>query len=165
MKFNRFLLIGLVLLTGCWGVNDHSLYERIVDGNKGLVRNKVMGMSMAEVKASEKIQPEDEDEGYLYYRIGIGENNSLATTYSFSQSGLYEIQLEVYLNDLPDASDLNTVFLDSFREKYGEPEEKNGSLIWVLETENSKEIEVTIIDESKQYGYGKLSVSFYDFDN
>lgn len=145
--------------------DGESLFDQVVGSKKGHFRGHSIGANIEEVKKGEKEEPKDWEEDYLYYDIELNEYETYTLSYSFDEKGLYEIQIDVYLDKIETASELFKTFKTHFTKKYGISEEEDLRYgLWVLKSEMSDEIEITLVDESLDYDYAKVSISFYDYD-
>ena len=107
----RKLLIA-VLFVSSFAACDQTIEEQNSDADttsyfepstlisdSGLFRNVSISSTLEEVKATEKVNPTNEQEGYLYYEYPLPNNNKYTLTYSFDDKGLYEIQADIFIAD------------------------------------------------------------------
>lgn len=152
-------------IASCGGGGGTSVFDSIIKSKIGHFRGVEIGAALDEVKKSESDKPQDEEDDYLYYDIALNGEDSYAISYSFDEKGLYEIQVDVFLEKPQAATDLFSEFRTYFGEKYGSvKEEDDGYASWLITSDISEEIEISLIDESEGYDYGKISITFYDLD-
>jgi len=162
---NAVVLFGVIFFLASCGSGDTPTFDSIIKSEEGHFRGIEIGASLDEVKKSESVKPQDEEEDYLYYDIELGADDSYAISYSFDEKGLYEIQVDVFFEQPQSAVDLFSKFRTYFGEKYGSSkEEDDGYATWLTTSSVSDEIEISLIDESAGYDYGKISITFYDLD-
>lgn len=133
--------------------------------DSGLLRNINISANIKEVKLSEQESPIDEQEGYLYYEYPLSKNNKYTLTYSFDDKGLYEIQSDIFIND---TNTITTEFRNlqaAMENKFGAPIEKHSNIsIWLLNTDESDEVEIVLKNATSEQKTGTIAISVYDYD-
>jgi len=169
-KFNSFrcLLIGLscVLFSSCADQQHPSpkpdFMQQIIKDSTSFFRGIDLDMTLAAVKSKEDTIPSEEEGDYLFYEVKVDSSNSYTISYSFDDKGLSEVQVDIFIDNEKKAADLYTGFKNYFDRKLGQGDSKNGFTTWIKkEEQQSGEREVELLDESGDYNYGKLSLSFY----
>ena len=137
-------------------------FEKIMKSDNGIFRGVELGMCLENIKQQETISASEEDTNYLYYENALDSSNSFTVAYDFDQKKLKEIQLEVFINNIDEFSNLVATFKNYYENKYGKAENTNGFLIWTIKDINKGNVKITLADESTDFEYSKLSLSVYN---
>ena len=131
----------------------------------GLFRGVNLAMSVSEVKASQKKQiPEEEEEDYLSY--GFAYSDTLEGSYYFSfENGLEEIGIDIYREKNHDCKWLYGLLKIYLNTRFGSPSDENNLLVWHADKQGKEGAEITLADESAEYGYGKLTITIFPFES
>jgi hypothetical protein len=120
-------------------------------------------MSVEEVKGVEKEQKTEEEEtDYLFYSLDFKDTLKANYYYSFDE-GLDEIGVDVFREKSKDIDWLFNQLKTYYTKHYGSPKEESGLLIWYVKNQGKEGAEITLSDESGDYGYGKLTLTFFPF--
>jgi hypothetical protein len=139
--------------------------KRIVGNDKGLFRGLNLGISLKQVKDQEAEQkPDDEASDYLSYSFGFADTLQGNIYYNF-ENGLDEIGVDVFRTKKKECDWLFTQFKNYFTKRYGPPREDNLLLIWYVKDQGKEGAEISLSDESKDYGYGKLTITIFPFQS
>jgi hypothetical protein len=139
--------------------------KRIVRTEKGLFRGLNIGMGIAEVRGMENDQkPDDEAENYLSYSFAFNDTLQGNIYYNF-EDGLDEIGVDIFREKKKECDWLFSDFKNYFTKRYGAPKEENLLLIWYVKDQGKEGAEITLSDESKDYGYGKLTLTIFPFQS
>src|SRR5687768_7540251 len=145
-------------------LEDGSLFGRILKTDSNFFRGIAMRDSLQQIKSVHKELPVQEENDHLYYRIYFNKLEGLNVIYNFKDSLLYEARLEIKLCSKSRLDELKEKFTGYFSNKYGKYEEdEDGFLIWKTETEKSKDIEISLKDESIAKKFA-LRIAFYDYE-
>jgi|GEM_PF-928742 len=134
----------------------------LMRNDEGIFRGISLGMTMAQVRASTgdtnltQMEP-----NYLLFEDSLGKKDHYTYDFSFDSLGLKEINIDVYQHDSADAQALFDLFKGYFTKKYGEPSTVKDLLTWEIKGQK-RSTEVALLDQSIDYGYGKLTIIFYD---
>ena len=145
-------------------LEDGSLFGRIMKSDANFFRGIDMRDSLKQVISYHTEMPRQQDSDYLYYRQYLNTKEQINITYNFKENQLYELRLEMKLVSKNRLVELQKQFNDYFDKKYGKSElDSDGFLIWKTQTTKSKDIEISLKDESTEK-YAALRVSFYDYE-
>lgn len=165
----RGTLFFLLLLAGCSSpepveVEGFNLLKFLVGKEAGHFRGSNIGESMKEVEKREAQTPAKLNEKELKYVIKIPEKDSayMEVFYQFDQYGLFEIQADVYLFDQELTGQLFAEFRTHFDKLYGKSTMDSGYTSWKTLSKRKYEINISLIDESEDYGYSLLSITFHE---
>jgi hypothetical protein len=163
---NYLIVACTVLFLFSCGADKKDYVAEITKGNNKNIRGIEVGVTPDIVKQKEGIAPSDEDSNdYLYYEFRFNENEYYTVSYSFDDKGLYETLIDVYIADMNEIPVLFEKFKKHFTGIYGAPKDDQQDMAaWDFSTEKSKQVEVSLSDESISYNSGKLSIRVYDFD-
>lgn len=135
---------------------------QIMRNDEGVFRGITLGMDMKNVRTltgdSNLTQAEP---NYLFFEDSVGKKDHFTYDFIFDSLGLKEMNLDVYQPDSTDSESLLGQFKGYFTKKYGVPAEAKDMLIWSIPGQK-RTTELAMYDESIDYGYGKLTLSFYD---
>jgi len=147
-------------------VEEYSpVLKRIVRNDNGLFRGVNIGMGIEEVKKLENdLKPDDEAENYLSYSFAFNDTIQGNIYYNF-EAGLDEIGVDVFREKKKECDWLFIDFKNYFTKRYGAPREDNLLLIWYVKDQGKEGAEITLSDESKDYGYGKLTITIFPFQS
>jgi hypothetical protein len=139
--------------------------KRIVKSDNGLFRGANIGMGITEVKGIESDQkPDEEAENYLSYSFGFKDSLQGNIYYNF-ENGLDEIGVDVFREKSKECDWLFADFKNYFTKRYGVPKVDNQLLIWYVKDQGKEGAEISLADESKDYGYGKLTITIFPFQS
>lgn len=139
-----------------------NVLEAIIKKKQGTFRGINLGISLDSLKLNETEGLNDASDDYLYYEFKIDSSTSYSVAYSFDEKKLNEIQVDIFLTTEEQASIVYTHFKDFFTKKYGTGENDNGFLSWSTSIESGGNVKIALADESSDYNYGKLTLSFYN---
>jgi hypothetical protein len=139
------------------------LLAEIIIGADGHFRGRSIGdaLDAAVTTDREFLFKRTRDE--LNYSIPFSPTDSAHydVAYVFDQFGLFEIQVDVYSNTDKETKLLYTQFKSLLIDRYGSPIEKEGSAFWSRK-EGEKHLEITLRDESEDYGKPFLSLNILE---
>ncbi|MEO6903168.1 MAG: hypothetical protein ABI315_08440 [Bacteroidia bacterium] len=126
-----------------------STVEKIMRSETGAFRGYNLGDQLDSVKAKETATPVEIDEGYLYYEYKIDDTTgSYSISYNFDETGLNEIQSDIFINNADNADKLYDSFKSYFDAHYGESEVNMGYNIWTVKSEKYGDVKINLSDES-----------------
>ncbi|PJB14221.1 MAG: hypothetical protein CO118_09710 [Flavobacteriales bacterium CG_4_9_14_3_um_filter_32_8] len=161
-----FLILSIFLLFSCETYKSPYFNELLIS-EKGNLRGAEIGMTLENVKAIEDVKfLMDETPEYLNYDYNINMGNSYTVTYDFSETNeLYEIEIAIYLDAILDADVLFNDFSTYFNNKYKKgKKEDDGYSTWLTNSSlTGHHITVSIINDSKDYGFITILVSDLDY--
>ncbi|MFI5148484.1 MAG: hypothetical protein ACHQRM_02050 [Bacteroidia bacterium] len=148
-------------------VEDYNaVMKRLLLTDSGLFRGVNMGATPASVKATEKtMKPDEEEENYLSYSIAFPDTIQCAYYYDFDGGGLNEIGINIYRTKAKNFDWLFTSLKQYFTKKYGNPETEKALLVWYVKNQGKEGAQITLGDESADYGYGELTLTIFPFQS
>ena len=171
MKLNLFLILlfscVVALLTACEDKpaeveSDLSTILQSVEG--GDVRGSTIGDRREDVLKREKanIVHNMPDEVTCRIPTGMKDSTFYDITYNFNEQGLYVIELDVFPTDLRSTNALFNDFQNYYNQRYGASSSDDGYTTWFTKSNQGTDIEITMIDESKEMNKPYLSLTFYE---
>ncbi|OFY86698.1 MAG: hypothetical protein A3K10_09280 [Bacteroidetes bacterium RIFCSPLOWO2_12_FULL_31_6] len=161
-----FLILSICFLCSC----DHyksPYFNEILKSEKGNLRGVEIGTSIENVKAAENVKfLKDEMPEYLYYDYQIDMGNGYTVTYDFSENNeLYEIEIAIYLDVIPDATILFDDFSSFLNNNYktGKKEEDGYSTWNTTSTLSGHHVAISMINDSEDYGFITILVRDLDY--
>lgn len=146
-----------------------ALLENVIVSDTGAFRGFSLGAKMDSVQAHEKSQPTEVDDGYLYYEFKLDSSNSFNVTYNFDETGLSEIQSDIFIKNPENADRIFASFKQFFDDHYGPSESHEDFLIWTVKSSKYGEVRINLSDESADFTVpnspGKLSIWVYPDNN
>jgi len=88
----------------------------------------------------------------------------VSVRYEFDDEELYSIQADIFLPDTSALRVFQTDLVESYNERFGAMTEESGFLVWRDRTRSGSEVELTLADESIEFGRPMLSLTIYNFD-
>lgn len=142
------------------------VFEQVMMNDSGIFRGHDLGDKMDTVMAKEKGEPTEVDEMYLYFERSMKDSaGSYTITYDFDDSGLNEIQTDIFLNDPSKTDTVFANFKKFLDERYGEDEDHMGFAVWTVKSEDYGNVRINLSDESSDLtspgSPGKLSLWIY----
>ena len=86
-------------------------------------------------------------------------------TYNFSDKGLYVIELDVFPQSLSQARELFSKFRSYYDTKYGSSTIDEGFTMWNTMSERGTDVEVSMVDESKEADRPYISIVFHEYND
>ena len=84
----------------------------------------------------------------------------LVSRYDFDEDALYSIQADMFFPDSTELSRFQESLIEHYNTKYGKVNVDGGFLVW----QEDGKVELTLADESIEFGQPKLSLTIYNFD-
>jgi hypothetical protein len=139
--------------------------KKIIRSDSGVFRQVNLNMSLAAVKALEKnLKPDEEEDNYLAYSFAFSDTLVGNYYYDFDE-GLDEVGIDIFREKSTDCDWLFASFKNYYTKRYGIPHEENNMLIWSVPNQGKEGAEITLQDESRDYGYGKLTITIFPFQS
>lgn len=88
----------------------------------------------------------------------------VSVRYEFDDEVLYSIQADIFLPDTAQLRTFQSDLVANYNERYGTMTEESGFLVWRDRTKAGTEVELTLADESIEFGRPMLSLTIYNFD-
>ena len=144
--------------------------EKIMRVETGAFRGYNLGDQLDSVKAREAATPVEADEGYLYYEYKIDDTTgSYSISYNFDETGLNEIQSDVFINNATTTEQVFNTFKSYFDAHYGDSEVNMGYNIWTVKSDKYGDVKINLSDESTDLTVdkspGKISIWIYPDKN
>jgi hypothetical protein len=145
-------------------VEDYDETMKLIFRNdSGLFHGANLGMKTEAVKKLEKgLQPDEEEDYYLSYSFGKSDTLHGTWYYNF-EDGLDEVGVDIFREKQKECDWLFIEIKNYFIKRYGQPRIENQLLIWFVKNQGKEGAQITLADESKDYGYGKLTLTFFPF--
>jgi hypothetical protein len=147
-------------------VEDYNIVlKTIIRTDSGLFRGVNLGMEPGNVKVKEENKrPQDDEVNYLSYAFAFSDSLTGNYYYDFDE-GLDEIGVDIYREKAKDCDWLFTDLKNYYTRRYGQPKTENNMLLWYIPNQGKEGAEVSLQDESKDYGYGKLTITIFPFQS
>jgi len=105
------------------------------------------------------------DEGYLYYEFKLNDSNSYNVSYNFDDTGLNEIQSDIYIHNQKNTEKVFNAFKSYFDDHFGKSESHQGFTVWTVKSEKYGDVRINLSDESADLtipgGPGKIALWIY----
>jgi hypothetical protein len=105
------------------------------------------------------------DEGYLYYEFKLNDSNSYNVSYNFDDTGLNEIQSDIYIHNQNNTEKVFNAFKSYFDDHFGKSESHQGFTVWTVKSEKYGDVRINLSDESADLtipgGPGKIALWIY----
>lgn len=133
-----------------------------IDG--GDVRGNSIGDGMDDVLQREKnnIVYNMPDEITCRIPLSMKDSTFYDITYNFNDQGLYVIELDLFPANENDAQKLFGEFRSFYDLRYGASTADDGYTTWFAKSEHGTDVEITMIEESKEMQRPYLGVTFYE---
>jgi hypothetical protein len=142
-----------------------SVLESVIVSDTGAFRGYSLGEKLDSVKANEKAQPAEVDDGYLYYEYKLDSANSFNIAYTFDENGLSEIQSDIYIKDPANTDRIFNSFKTFFEDHYGQSQSHEDYTIWTIKSAKYGTVRINLSDESADFTVpnspGKISIWIY----
>jgi len=139
--------------------------KRILRTDTGLFRGISLGMELSQVKQLENEQkPDEEESNYLSYAFAFHDTLSGNYYYDFEE-GLDEIGVDIFREKAKECDWIFNELKEYYTRRYGQPTVENNMLLWYIPHQGKEGAEVSLQDESKDYGYGKLTITIFPFQS
>ena len=99
------------------------------------------------------------NEGIIQCEFAVDQTEVLAI-YEFDQGQLYSVQADLFFPDSTTRTNFQSDLVSHYNQKYGQVNEDGGFLVW----QEAGKVELTLADESMEFGQPKLSITIYNFD-
>ncbi len=149
-------IFAAVAITSC-GSEKSTLQDVLGNGH---FRGNTVGDNLAKVakqSASDNIIGQDENAISCEFSISEVE---ILTRYDFDEGALYSIQADLFFTDSTVMNTFQNELIDHYNSKFGKVDEDGGFLVW----QDAAKVELTLADESIEFGQPKLSLTIYNFD-
>lgn len=94
--------------------------------------------------------------------MGMKDSTYYDITYNFSDQGLYVIELDIFPSHDTAAQSLFSDFQTFYNKRYGSSTADDGYTAWFTKSDQGTDIEITMINESKEMNKPYLSITFYE---
>ncbi len=172
LSFRLLCLLASTMLL--WACNGESTEEKpsekseltqlleSIDG--GDVRGNSIGDGMDDVLQREKnnIIYNMPDEITCRIPLNMKDSTFYDITYNFNDQGLYVIELDVFPANESDAQKLFGEFRSFYDLRYGASTADDGYTTWFAKSEHGTDVEITMIEESREMQRPYLGVTFYE---
>lgn len=141
------------------------VFETVMLTDTNVFRGFSLGEKIDSVQKNELEKPTESDSAYLYYEYSLDTTGSFNITYNFDESGLNEIQSDIFINNPDKADEIFSKFKTFFDEHYGESESHQGFTVWTVRSQKFGEVKINLSDESADFtaekAPGKISIWIY----
>lgn len=161
----------LVLLSSCSSdqapasENQEDAITRLLESiDGGDVRGSSIGDGIETVRKREKknIVYNMPDEITCRIPLSMKDSTFYDITYNFNNQGLYVIELDLFPAKLEDAQWLFQEFKHFYDLRYGSSSADDGYTTWFAKSSHGTDVEITMIEESKEMNRPYLGVTFYE---
>lgn len=169
----RFLcFVAVAILLGSCGdqhteekqAEKSELSQLLESMDGGDVRGNSIGDGMDDVLQREKnnIVYNMPDEITCRIPLSMKDSTFYDITYNFNDQGLYVIELDLFPASESDAQKLFGEFRSFYDLRYGASTADDGYTTWFAKSEHGTDVEITMIEESKEMQRPYLGVTFYE---
>lgn len=168
------LVLALAALAGLTGCSDDvpadavllssfpSPLPEIFKNDSSAFRGIKLGMSRQEVKTRCNAKTLTLDESLsLLYEDSLPGKTSFTFEFSFDSLGLSIVQVDIYQRGSADGDSLQQRISRFFTQLHGSPNQVKDNWQWLPQGQ-IRPTAIVLQDESAEYGYGKVSLLFYD---
>ncbi|MEO0403839.1 MAG: hypothetical protein AAF193_03110 [Bacteroidota bacterium] len=140
---------------------ENSILESVGGGD---VRGSSIGDQIEEVlrRESENVVHNMPDEITCRIPLNMKDSTYYDITYNFNEQGLYVIELDIFPKSEADTKALFGEFKKYYDQRYGKSSAEDGFTTWFAQSHQGTDVEITMIDESKEMNKPYLAVSFYE---
>jgi len=148
--------ISLLLLMACRP--DADMVEQVV--GKGHFRGLYIGddRKKVEERTDPNIALTDNGSSYTYELSVAG--TEMTVRYDLDEDALYAIQADIFFSDSAQLATFQEQLMARYDRLYGPVNEEGGFLVW----QDNGKVEITLADESIEFGEPKLSLTIYNFE-
>ena len=138
-----------------------SLLESIDGGD---VRGSSIGDGIEDVLQREKknVVYNMPDEITCRIPLSMKDSTFYDITYNFNDQGLYVIELDLFPASIEDSKSLFKEFKSFYDQRYGASTADDGYTTWFAKSGHGTDVEITMIEESKEMNRPYLGVTFYE---
>jgi hypothetical protein len=168
LKHKQQSITVILLLIVCLSACTHSkskleiygtVFSTVIRNDNGIFRGYNLGDKLDSVQSTETGKPLEMDTGYLYYENKIDSSNinigSYNITYNFDDSGLNEIQSDIFIKNADRADEVFNKFKSYFDEHYGASETHMGFNVWTVKSTKYNNVRINLSDESSDFSVDK----------
>jgi hypothetical protein len=142
-----------------------TLLEEVMLSDSGAFRGLSLGEKLDSVQAHEKGKPSEADGGYLYYENKLDSSNTFNIAYTFDESGLSEIQSDIYIANPENTDRIFNSFKRFFDDHYGASITHEDYTIWTVTSEKYGTVRINLSNQSSDFTIpnspGKISIWIY----
>jgi hypothetical protein len=168
------VILAFSFLAGCFTPEEPGMPTKIIsqykgvlpqvmENDSGIFHGILLGMTPEEVKksVSEKDSLAVELENYLQFEGDLATSKKYVYDCEFDEKGLKDVTIDIFLRDEQNADSLYSQFISYFTKRYGPPTDTIPTAMWFT-TEGKRPAKIILIDETPEYTYGKLTITFVD---
>lgn len=143
--------------------NEKSVFMHALKDTFGIVRGVELGEEYAVVEQMEYDSALVIRSRFnLVYNYAIDADNMVDVKYVFAETALRFIEMNISLESEGLADSVATDFQNYFNSKFGNPDLQMGVYVWIApNAESNGESRIELVDESAEFGYGKLNIRVY----
>lgn len=138
------------------------VFSAVMRTDNGIFRGLNLGDKFELVQSTEAGKSIESDSSYLYYENKIDTTDqpssnigSFNITYNFDETGLSEIQSDIFIKNADKADEVFSKFKSYFDHLYGESESHKGFNVWSVKSEKYNNVRITLSDESSNFSVDK----------
>lgn len=163
-------LIVLVIFTSCKKTKSKlaeygPVFESVMRNDTNVFRGFSLGEKLDLIQKNELEKPTESDSAYLYYEYPLDSTGSFNITYNFDETGLNEVQSDIFIKNPDKADEIFAKFKTFFDEHYGESETHQGFTVWSVKSQKFGDVKINLSDESADFtsekAPGKISLWIY----
>ncbi len=169
-QFNHVLFLGVLLfaLTACSPpVGDkRDFAEALLKSESGrTIRGSQIGDQSDQVKSRETFDLVSYNDGILSYTGSVEYDKrtvDVGLIYTFDDFGLYEVQFDIFPGNNSDKERIMMALKGKLTMMYGRPSGVAGGLRFTTFSPSNNTMEITLLDESEDYGEPYVSLNFIE---
>ena len=166
-RFLFWVLLCTIIYVSCSTLeeNNEPQINSILNSLDGAdVRGSSIGDKIEDVleREQDNIVHNMPDEITCKIPISIKDSTYYDIIYNFNDNGLHVIELDVFPSHDSAASSLFNDLHAFYNKRYGSSTADDGYSSWFTKSQQGKDIEVTMINESKEMNKPYLSITFYE---
>ncbi len=161
------LFFGLLFFASCTEEpSPPTPVEMILKAEEGgHFRGNTIGDNIQEVLAREStnIVHNMPDEITCRIPLDIKKSTFYEITYNFNEQGLYVIEMDIFPKTTKDTKELFDSFKGFYDTRYGKSTVDDGYTTWLTKSSQGTDIEISMIDKTRELQKPYLSVIFYEY--
>jgi hypothetical protein len=177
MKTRSLIFLGAILLLFTFSCTNPKsklaeygpVLENVMQSDIGAFRGFSLGEAFDTIKQTEKVEPIESDENYLYYEYSIDTLGSYNVAYNFEEKALNEIQADIFISNASKTEEVYNSFKKYFDLHYGVCEDHMGFAVWTVKSAKFGDVRINLSDESADFTVennpGKISIWIYPDKN
>jgi hypothetical protein len=159
------MLLSIVVVSCTLGLEKYgTTFSSVMKNGNGVFRGLKPGDSRDFVRRSEAFDPIAINDQMISYEIPLADDGHMVVTYGFEKDTLYEITMDLYVENTETALQIIKNFKAYYDDKFGIHNVESGFCVW--KTEDEKRKSIITIEMTNEYEFetiGNWSFSVYDY--